>query len=91
MSQINSSMSGENHVTVDWTAFRRLQPAVFEVEDAVAVFDQEFSKRFESLLEWGDPWDAPHHSSLKSLLLQLHSLKKVAGLQERAARWHGPF
>ena len=91
MPQINNPMSGENHVAVNWRAFRRLQPAAFEVEDADAVFDQEFSEQYKGLLEWKDPWDAPHHSSLRSLLLQLHSLKKVAGLQEVAAREHGPF
>ena len=84
-------MSGENYIPVDWRALRRLQPAVLEVEDADAVFEQEVKERFGSLLKSGYDWDAPHHSSLKNLLLQLHSLKKVARLQEVAAREHGPF
>ena len=89
--QINNPISGENYVPVDWRAFRRLQPAALEVEDAAAVFDEEFKKHIESYLQSGDPWDIPRHNSLRNVLLQLHSLKKVAGLQEEAAREHGPF
>ena len=61
------------------------------VEDVDAIFDKAFKARFDSLLRHGDPWNEPHHTSLRNMLLQLHSLKKVAMLYEEAAREHGPF
>ena len=91
VTQINNPNSGENHVVVDWRAFRRLQPTAVEVEDADAVFKHEYTERFASLLQYEDPWDAPHNTILRNLVLQLHSLKKVADLHEVAAREHGPF
>ena len=91
MLQVNNPRSGEHDVVVNWRAFRRLQPTASVVEDADAVFNKEYKEQFDSLLQQGDPWDEPHHTSLRNLLLQLHSLKKVAGLHEEAAREHGPF
>ena len=91
VTQVNYPTSGGNYRAADWRAFRRLQPTAFEVEDADDVFAQEFMKRFESLRHYGDAWDAPHNIVQRILLMQLHSLKKVAGLHEKAARQHGPF
>ncbi len=76
---------------MDWRAHKLLQPTASEVEDANVIFYQRFSDNFPDYLLHGDSWNEPHHTSLRNLLLQLHSLQKVASLQGRYAREHGPF
>lgn len=89
--QINNPRSGESHVRVDWRAHKLLQPTASEVEDANVIFYQRFSDNFPDYLLHGDSWNEPHHTSLRNLLLQLHSLQEVTSLQGRYAREHGPF
>lgn len=89
--QLNNPRSLEHHVTVDWTAFRLLHPAASIVDDAEKVFNNFFKENFNWYLQHGDPWGESQHTSLRSLLLQLFSLKRVATLQEESAKKQGPF
>ena len=89
--QVNNSRSREHDVPVDWTLYRLLQPTAGEVEDRDAVYALRFNASFDRYLAHGDAWRESHHTSLRNLLLALHSQERVLALQEQAARQQGPF
>ena len=88
---MNNPRSREHNVPVDWTLYKLLQPTAGEVADRDAVFASRFNATFHRYLAHGDAWREGHHTSLRNLLLALHSQERVLALQEQAARQQGPF
>ena len=85
--QVNNPRSSESNVAVDWRLYKTLLPTTSLIEDADSVFDVTFKQIWPEYLRHGDAWDEDHHTSLRNLLLQLHSLHKVYLLaQEASAR-----
>lgn len=70
---------------MDWTLYKLLQPMSTLIEDADDVFASRFASMFADLLANGDAWGEDHHTSLRNMMLQLHSLEKVHQLIEHAS------
>ena len=84
--QISNPRSLEDHITVDWTLYKLLQPTATLIVSADEVFKTRFASTFDGLLANGDAWDEDHHSSLRNMLLQLNSLEKVYQLVQHASQ-----
>ena len=84
--QVSNPRSLEVNVEVNWELFKLLLPSSSEVEDANSVFDFNFSRNLSAYLQHGDAWDEDHHTSLRNMLLQLYSLRKVYRLAQEASQ-----
>ena len=83
--QVNNPRSSEHEVKVDWRLYKLLLPTSSEIEDADDVLDIDIGRNLSGYLQHGDAWDEDHHTSLKNMLLQLHSLKRVHRLAQEAS------
>jgi hypothetical protein len=68
-----------------------LKPSASEVEDAETVYNSLFRAEFSHYLQHGDAWSEDHHTSLKNLLLQLHSSQRVLRLFKEKIGEKGPY
>lgn len=83
--QVTNPRSSEHDVKVDWSMYKLLLPVSSEVEDADSVFDISVGRNMSEYLQHGDAWGEDHHTSLRNMLLQLHSLQRVYRLAQQAS------
>lgn len=79
---ITNRRSAENAATMDWTAYRLLQPSKWQVDDASAVSRELFDPDMKAWLSFGDAWsgETAEHTTLRNFLKQLYSLEQVTNM-----------
>lgn len=83
-STLSNPRSGEVNVALDTDAWKLLQPKRFIVEDP-APLKQQIDTELPMYLRHGDAFnESTHHTSLRNLLLQYHSLKQVTTLWKQS-------
>lgn len=75
--------SNEKDAPILSDSWKWLRPTAFLVEDANVV-EASFERYISPILQHGDPWEEDHHTSLRNLLKQLHSLEGVTRLWQAA-------
>ena len=83
--QVTNPRSSEHDVKVDWSMYKLLLPVSSEVEHADSVFDINVGRNMSEYLQHGDAWGEDYHTSLRNMLLQLHSLQRVYRLAQEAS------
>lgn len=69
--------SGEKNVKLDVNDYKLLNPKEIIIEDQDE-FDKSFN--YEKIMSYGDSWPCSKFNSLKNLIRQLNSLKKLTNL-----------